>query len=221
MTDLLDRVAKLLRLATSSNVHEAAQAMGRAQELIERHRLEDALRDLADDPIVDDRDDPLDASRRLRDWKIALAAVLAGANAVSAYVLDRGRGKAGSKCIILVGRRADLDAVRALYQWYVPRIEALTLRHAPPGPSVARDWARGFRFGAVDALAEALQTVNAELQAEPGLVPLGAAARREERARAVDLFTEKLGLRPSKGVKVHARGYATGRDAGGELPKPR
>jgi hypothetical protein len=170
-----------------------------------------------EDPILDDRDHPLDASRRLRDWKIALAGVLAEANAAHAYVLDRGRGRDGSKAIILVGRREDLDAVRALYGWYVRRIEALTLEHAPAGDAVPRDWARGFRFGAVDALAEALQQANAEVRLEPGLVPAGATERREE----VDRFVESLALKPAKGIKVHARGYATGRDAGRELPKPK
>jgi hypothetical protein len=221
MNDLLERVEKLLRLATSNNVHEAAQAMARAQALIERHRLDDVLRARADDPVIDDRDHPLDASRRLRDWKIALAAVLADANAATSYLLDRGRGKEGSKAIILVGRRSDLDAVRALYAWYVPRIEALTLLHARPGPSVDRAWARGFRFGAVDALADALSKVNADIAAEPGLVPSGAAARRAERASEAKQHLEELRLKPAKSVKVHAKGYEKGRAAGEALPKPK
>ena len=40
MADIVDRVRKLLALAGSSNVHEAAAAAARAQELITRHRLE-------------------------------------------------------------------------------------------------------------------------------------------------------------------------------------
>ena len=43
MTDVLDRVRKLLRLATSSNANEAASAAAKAQELINQHQLQDAL----------------------------------------------------------------------------------------------------------------------------------------------------------------------------------
>jgi hypothetical protein len=220
---LLDRVDKLLRLATSSNVHEAAQAMARAQELIARHRLEDAIKTAAEaPPVVDARDNPLDASRRLRDWKIALATVLARANGAACYVLERGSGKTGMRELILVGEPDDVAAVRALYRWYVPRMEALTLQHAPVGDGrpVDRDWARGFRFGAVDALARALYEATAAVYAEPGLVPARSVAPHTARAAAADRAIAALGTTRAKGVRVHARAYQAGLDAGGALPRP-
>jgi ElaB/YqjD/DUF883 family membrane-anchored ribosome-binding protein len=43
MQDIVDRIAKLLALATSSNEHEAAAAAAKAQEILTEHnlRLED------------------------------------------------------------------------------------------------------------------------------------------------------------------------------------
>ena len=76
---LLTRIRKLLGLATSSNVHEAAAAAAQAQLLIERHRvahlLEPAVPD--EDPLTDGAEAPLESARRPRRWKAALAAGLA------------------------------------------------------------------------------------------------------------------------------------------------
>lgn len=45
---IVDKVQKLLRLAQSSNPHEAANAAACAQELIDRHHLSDAMLEIAD-----------------------------------------------------------------------------------------------------------------------------------------------------------------------------
>ncbi|MEQ1506614.1 MAG: DUF2786 domain-containing protein, partial [Myxococcota bacterium] len=105
MEDVLDRVRKLLALATSPNVHEAALAAARAQALIERHRLEDWLAAEQDsagdpDPIVHAWHEPLAVARKIRRWKAALASVLAEVNGCVAYTARRGTDEA----IVLVGR---------------------------------------------------------------------------------------------------------------------
>ena len=65
---LLDRIKRLLRLAESSNVHEAASAAARAQELMSRHRIEAASLE-ADSTagIVDHRITESRRGRRNRD----------------------------------------------------------------------------------------------------------------------------------------------------------
>ena len=59
--DAVSRIRKLLRLATSSNEHEAASAVERARELMDRHGI--SREDLAEDvvEIADDRVDPVRA----------------------------------------------------------------------------------------------------------------------------------------------------------------
>ncbi|MEL6346843.1 MAG: DUF2786 domain-containing protein, partial [Myxococcota bacterium] len=123
MTDterLLDRVQKLLALARSPNVHEAALAAARAQELIDRHRLQALLDEDAE--IEDGQETPLEEGRRLRKWKSVLAQSLAQMNGCIAYTETCGR----MKRLILVGASDDRAAVRALWDWLCPRIEWLS-----------------------------------------------------------------------------------------------
>lgn len=216
---VFDRVRKLLALATSPNAHEAAAATARAQALIARHRLEGWLADEAraqDDPIDDDREHPLEAGKRLRKWKVALACTLADANGCLAYTLDRGADQA----IVLVGRASDRAAVRELWDWSVRRIEWLSATHG-----VGRDkrWHEAFRIGVVDAFAERLQRVDAEAREE---LPDGAAlAVIERRSAAHDdrlqrFVEDRLRLRPGRGIRVDARAWARGREAANELALP-
>ena len=86
---VLSRVRKLLALAESPNVHEAASAAARAQELISQHRLE-AVLEAEDAAATQDAADPigqetLETSKRLRRWKTVLAGGLARANGCIAF----------------------------------------------------------------------------------------------------------------------------------------
>jgi len=221
---LLDRIRRLLRLAESSNPHEAATAAATAQALMDRHRVEAAALDDSVDPgIVDHRDAPLESSKRLRPWKIELAAVLARSNDCRIYVLE---GRATDD-LVLVGRPEDAEFVRLLYVDMVKRVEALTRRH---GAGRDRAFCNGFRLGVVTTLEERLRTLEValgrgdlpDLDADDG-PPLGAEAtalarvRLDERRDAVDRFLEqKLNLRAgkSKSLRADAEGYASGRLVG-------
>jgi Protein of unknown function (DUF2786) len=215
----LARVRKLLALATSPNPHEAAVAAARAQAIIETHRLQawlDAERRVeADaDPIVDAREEPLDVGRRLRKWKIVLAATLAEANGCIAYTVERGREQA----IVLVGRGRDRAAVGELWGWLVKRIEWLSATH---GAGRSRQWHEAFRIGVVDAIAERLRASAEEVRAgldSSALVVVdpARAAHREALDRAVD----GLRLGAGRGVRVDARAWQRGRAAGGDVELP-
>ncbi len=209
----LDRVRKLLALATSPDVHEAATAAAQAQTLITRHRLEQWLaaeRDAADDPdpIADATDAPLEVARKLRPWKVALACALAEVNGCVAYTLDRGDAQA----IALVGRARDRAAVETLWAWAVKRVEWLSATH---GEGKSRKWHEAFRVGAVDVLArrlgEAAKGVReASTGAELATLDRASAVHRE----ALDRFVEeRLGLRSGRGMRVDASAYARGRRA--------
>ena len=218
---VLDRVRKLLALSSSSNVHEAASAAALAQKLIVRHRLERWL-DTAqstvsdDDPIEDDLDAPLESAKRMRTWKVILATTLAEANGCVAYTHKRGKEKA----IVLVGRKADRDAVRALWTWLVKRIEWLSATH---GAGQDRQWHKAFRIGVVATVGKRLTTVTREaseelreargaqalIRLEPGLVA---------RQAALDRFvSQRLSLKRGRGVRVDAEAFRAGREAGADL----
>lgn len=214
---VLDRVRKLLALATSPNVHEAAVAAARAQRLIAEHRLEallaaDAAQEQGE-PIDDARDAPLEVARKLRAWKIALASALARCNGCVAYTLDQG----GSSAIVLVGRASDRAAVRALWDWLVRRIEWLS---ATAGPQRSRAWHEAFRVGAVDTVAERLTAAGEQAQrASAGLMRVDQALAAHQ--RALDAFVnERLKLGAGRGLRVRFDGYQAGKRAAFELDLP-
>ncbi len=213
---VLDRVRKLLALAGSPNVHEAASAAAMAQTLIERHRLErwlQAAEAEAADPIEDGRDRPLDVARKIRKWKSVLAVTLAEANGCVAYTLDRGREQA----IVVAGRAADREAVIALWGWLHKRVEWLSATH---GAGRSRGWHDAFRVGVVDAVGERLRRVAGEVRGEqqPGALARldpTALAQRDALERYV---RENLQMARGRGIRVDARAWERGRAAGAELP---
>ncbi len=210
---LLSRVHKLLALARSPNVHEAATAAGLAQALIARHRLQgwiDAGQAVAadPDPIEDARDSPLEVSRRLRKWKVVLACAIADANGCIAYTLDRGKDQA----IVLVGRARDRAAVLELWTWLVARIEWLSATH---GAGQDRQWHEAFRVGAVASVADRLAHVEEQVREEfttAALVRVDPAAHAHR--EALDRFvSEHLRLGKGRGLRVDASAWEQGRQA--------
>jgi len=220
----LDRVRKLLALASSPNVHEAAAAAAQAQALVERYRLEALLAAeaveaaaAAVDPVTDGREAPLEAGRRPRKWKSALAAGLAAANGCVAYVAKLGREQA----LLIAGRAEDRAAVIELWSWLVRRIEWLSATH---GAGQAREWHEAFRIGAAEAVSERLQAAVVATQVAIGAASLARIEpTRAARAAAVETFTrERLKLKAGRGLRVDAAAFAAGRAAGATMPlRPR
>lgn len=210
-----ERVEKLLALATSSNVHEAAAAAERAQRLIAEHRLEAWVAETETDPITDARDEPLEQAKRLRRWKSVLASTLAQANGCVAYTLDLG----GEKAIVLVGRARDREAVRSLWDWLVKRIEWLSASH---GSGQSKKWHEAFRIGAAATIAERLAQASHQAYAAvetQALVRVDASmqAHQDELASFVE---ERLGLRSGRGIRVQSDAYSAGRRSARELDLP-
>ncbi len=215
--DVLARVRKLLALAGSPNVHEAASAAAAAQALVERHRLEgllaaeSAAEDPAD-PVTDGREAPLEAVRRLRRWKVALAAGLAEANGCLAYTAQVG----DETHLLLAGRAADRAAVAALWAWLVTRIEWLSATHGPGKP---RDWHEAFRIGAAEVIVARLATVGVEVAATlPPAALVRVEPARVARAAAVESFVSRhLRLGKGRSLRVDGRALARGRAAGASM----
>jgi len=223
---LLDRVRKLLALASSPNVHEAASAATAAQSLIDRHRLQtllDAQDDAtaaqqdAADPMVDGRADPLETGRRVRKWRVVLACGLAEVNACLAYTAGSGR----QRQLLVAGRDSDRAAVVALWQWLGPRIEWCS---ATAGPGQDRAWHLAFRIGAAEVIATRLAEAQQEDLANTSGTHLDPTdlIRVEEvlsvRAAALTAYAqEHLRLKPGRHMRVDADGYGRGRQAGAQL----
>ena len=148
----LERVRKLLALAESDNPHEAALAMGRAQALMESHRISmAALDDSPDDEPIQLWDDPLD-SRVRATWKKRLGMTLCTANGCAIYN--------SSGALVITGRASNVQTVRYLYRYCVRAIDRLTRSN---GAGNGRTWMNNYRLGCVDAIAKA---IRAEREAE-------------------------------------------------------
>ena len=212
---MLDRVRKLLALAASPNVHEAALAAARAQQLIDTHRLQRLLDAEQESPVQDGRSHPLESSRRLRKWKTVLAQSLASLNGCIAYTAQAGR----MKHIVLVGTVEDRAAVVALWEWLVRRIEWLS---ATNGAGQSKRWHEAFRIGAVQTITERLRDAQAastqQLQTTALTVVSEGLARRQARVEA--FARDNLNLKAGRSVRVDAAAYAQGRAAGGAVVLP-
>lgn len=167
--EALEKAKKLLRLSQSSNPHEAALAASRAQEIIDRFKIEkftlefedDKTAPAPDEPIRNFAGDPLDNSGRSETWKIRLAQTIAAQNQCKLY-LSRG--------ICIIGRPSDATAVRYLFAWLSREIERLAQDHCA---GYGRNYFNNFRIGAAETVALRLreqaeatrQAVRAEAKA--------------------------------------------------------
>jgi hypothetical protein len=155
------KAAALLRLAQSDNPHEAALAASRAQEIIDRYKLNLAALDStpSEEPAEEIRnfkDDPLDNGGL---WKALLAQAVANVNQCKVYT------SGGS--VHIIGRPSDVAIVRPFYSYLATECERLASRHCKGN---SRTYWNNFRLGAVEtinqrlkaSLAATVETVRAE-----------------------------------------------------------
>jgi len=210
--DPLDKVRKLLALAESGHVHEAAAAAAAAQALIERYRLAELLDATVDAEAEPIEDEVLDAGRRRRRWKTVLASGLAGVNDCVAFTRDLGRDKQ----IVLAGRAADRAAVRSLWEWLVPQLEWLSATH---GAGRDKRWHDDFRIGAIEAVMNRLQQAHGEAAAEvdPGALVRLEPALAARRAAIEAWSSDRLARKPGRRLMVGADAWEAGRAAGADV----
>jgi len=177
--EALAKAAKLLRLAKSDNPNEAALAASRAQEIIDRWKLDvsgigvdGALELGSEEPINNFSHDPLDAVAAR--WKDQLAITLAKINQAQVYRADGG--------LCLIGRPSDVQTIRYLYTWLCREVERLAARDCA---GCGRTYWNNFRIGVVDTVAKKLR-----LQADETL----AAVRQEAAVEAATMGGNTMAL---------------------------
>lgn len=218
--EALDKAAKLLRLSTSPNANEAALALAKAQEIMERFKIDanslalDQKAATPDEPIKNFGDDPLDAQGGT--WRWRLASPLAKANQCKLYL------SGGRPC--LVGRPSDVATVRYFYSWLVREIDSLTRRECAGN---GRTYSNNFRLGVVETVSIRLKAQKEELHATMrqeaaeqtnangmALMRLNMSiARIEQRASEVEQWT-KDNMRLGRASATRSRYDSSARDAG-------
>ena len=167
--NILDKIRKLLALAKSANVHEAAAAAARAQSIIDKHKIDLALLqeeeqheqdDASDEPVRRCLDFPLfTTGRRLPMWKWDLAWSLCNANQCRPWVsteYNRSEKKYARMCYV-IGRASDAQTVQYLHQYLCHELDRLAKTHTGKG----RTWLNNFRMGAVSEIENRLEEKQA------------------------------------------------------------
>lgn len=229
--EALEKAAKLLRLATSTNPHEAALAASRAQEIMDRFKLSaDAVSGAggevrSNEPIKDFADDRMDAGSKLDRWRGQLAMAVCAVNQCQCYRSHKGGGVGLS----LIGRASDVSTVRYLYSWLTREIERLAARDCA---GYGRTYWNNYRIGAVETITRRLresakatvEAVKAEALESGGeralIVVEQSALALQKRAEEVEQWTRaNLRLRSGGSYRTTYNGSAreAGRRAGGEV----
>jgi len=169
---VLDRVRKLLRLSKSDNPHEAENAAARAQELIERHRLEAG--DLEESESKFGVFSPaLFVGKRIADWRVALATGVAEPNGCEVLIWDQDPDADGNYAtdLLVAGARRDCEAVHYLYSYLTKEVERVVKRS---GIGQDKLWRDSFRSGLItrihNRLMEAVARARDGAQASTALV---------------------------------------------------
>jgi hypothetical protein len=225
-SEALEKAAKLLRLAQSSNPHEAALAASRAQEIMDRFKLtSDAVAGVggeirSEEPIRNFAEDPLESGSKIDRWRAWLAMEVAKANQCKVY---------GGRGLFLIGRASDVTSVRYLYAWLTREIERLAARDCAGN---GRTYWNNYRLGAVETVvrrlkesqAETVRAVKAEALESGGeraLILVETSARAlAERAVAVEQWAKaNMNLVRGSGSRstFHSGAREAGRRAGAEV----
>lgn len=227
---LLDRVQKLLALAGSPNPHEAALAAGQAARLIALHQLDESE---LESPVPDAdielfSSKPLDASKRLRGWKIALASVLAQVNDCRILVSGPKSGqrhgvKDKERKIWVIGRPFDGMRVFTMYPSMLRWVEFLTMQKLD---GAGHRYREDFRRGVVMAMAKSMRDMRLEpwcaaASTNEDSGALVVAQRKSERRglQVEQWMRERLGVDTQKRrpLRVILDAYQAGQEAGAEI----
>jgi hypothetical protein len=203
--ELLAKIQKLLSLSRSDNLHEAALAAARAQEIMERHAIAAAELEQADEEEMERSTIGPRLQRRSR-WQWDLAKVVAEAcGCAVAYM-----GASGT--ILVVGRKTDVEVAGKIRAYCHAEVDSLTAKFAAGQGSA---WGRSFRLGCVAAIGKAIEDERAATReslrgqvTERALVVVDGKQAEAERALG-EVKTVKLGSRPD--MLAFATGVVAGR----------
>lgn len=213
---LIEKIRKLLALATSDNANEAAAAAAKAQRLMVEHSIDASqLGDGQTEEKVARSGEPLITfGAKLPSWLDNLSAGLSRMNHVYSFIA---RQSDGSRGIVLIGTPTDVENVRFLFAYLRSEIERLAQKHARGG---GRAYANSYRIGATVGALEAMKKEVASVRAStPGEALVRIDARYEE-AKAV---MSGVAMKKRGGGSVGSRdgfvaGVAAGRHLHGSKP---
>ncbi len=152
---ILDRVRKLLQLAQSDNVNEAANAAAQAQALMSKHAISSMMLDTRETPDEAIEAHSLQATdkRKKEAWKSSLSSVLCEVNNLKSY---NHRSREGFK-YMCIGRERDVQIARYLFVYLTREIERLCKNAAADNGGPGKTWCNNFKWGAASEINKRLR----------------------------------------------------------------
>lgn len=156
---ITERVKRLLALATSTNVEEAASAWAKAQKLLIEHNLTlDQLQEKANNPL-DKYHAVLVRHGNRERWRTFLLHVIAK------HHLCTSVANTGTSTSCVIGTQTNTEVVVQMYTFIVTQVELIaarayanTVMYQHP-----RTWKQGFYHGVVETLHTRLQAEQARM----------------------------------------------------------
>lgn len=162
---IVDKVQRLLALAQSDNVHEAAAASAMAQRLMTRHQISEAMLEIDAGEADGEISETIlheTSGKVLAHWLGWLAVVVAEVNGCSVLRSNiRGRVQ-----IQIIGRADDAAVASAVYTHLRGEIDRLAKRAARRAGSPGRTWVNNFRRGAMSVIGPRLKQAALDARAE-------------------------------------------------------
>lgn len=204
---IVERVRRLLALATSDNVNEAANAAAAAQKLMAEHRISEAMLAIdsgSDEDVEDVENQVLDVvGRRKELWLGILLHGLTRANGCEAYWASED----GQAVLRIVGATSDVQTCTYLYLYLRVEVERLCKAQGRKGPD-ARRFNASFKAGAASTLQRRILDAAKEQRTEQRIEAAeqgGVALMRIDSALArLDAKAERVKLAMPKTRKARA-----------------
>ena len=212
---ILDRVKKLLALATSGNEHEAVLAMARVRELYGKYNLEQGAQLNQTDfvhLVVDE------GKLRRASWEHAKLALIAEHFFVRVLTFAQYQAQTGKRtqAVEIIGTRENVLMAEYVYYFLHRQVESL-LRHATQAEGLARHERGSYRLGVLHGFGQKLKLGEGP-EAAPVLSQALTAFRGDVRMDAyLAQIHPRLTSRRLGAISVEGAAYADGQRAGRQL----
>jgi hypothetical protein len=180
---VIEKVRKLLALATSSNANEAATAAAVANKLIDEYRLSECDLEIneggSSEPIEEDAD-YIYQSGKITRWKASLVRVLTTHYGVAYWNDISFETKRQVSRYRMVGKRSDMGIVRYMFAWLSTECQRLSALEAK---GMGRVFVASYCEGFVSGIAEQLKVSRVAVQAQATSASIIKIDAREQEAK--------------------------------------
>lgn len=154
INSVIDKVKKLQRLATSSNINEAAAAAAAANKLIDSYRIQESDLEIEDEfSIVEQDEDFIYKSKKVTKWKYSLLSKLAkhyGCALFNNAAYDSHRKESRYQ---LFGQRSDIAICKYMFNYLqLECVRLSNLEAKGKGRIFVNSYCNGFVAGIVEQL---------------------------------------------------------------------